>query len=82
MPEADGIPRGGGRPRLFSAAEEAHAERIAAIEVCRDEESCSRHVAFSHFQRCRLGTLRMVKSLELAGDVPLVPETLIKPIRP
>ena len=67
---------------LFSVAEKAHPERITILEIYRDEEAYRRHVASAHFQRYKQGTLHMVKSLELADGVPLVPEMLIKPVQP
>ncbi|MEQ1587083.1 MAG: antibiotic biosynthesis monooxygenase [Cyclobacteriaceae bacterium] len=50
---------------------------ITILEIYRDVEAYKAHIQTPHFLKYKTGTQYMVKSLELAETVPLVPEVKV-----
>lgn len=63
---------------LFSVQEKENPCRITILEIYASQEAYQKHIASSHFQRYKQGTLHMVKDLQLIDGVALVPDMKIK----
>jgi 4-carboxymuconolactone decarboxylase len=62
---------------LYAVSEKQKPTHITILEIYRDVEAYKAHIQTSHFLKYKTSTLTMVKSLELAETVPLVPEVKV-----
>lgn len=58
---------------LYAVSEKLKPTHITILEIYRDVEAYKAHIQTPHFLKYKTGTSTMVKSLELAETVPLVP---------
>ena len=63
---------------LYAVAEKGRAHHVTICEIYVDEAAYKSHIATSHFQKYKKGTLDMVQSLELVDTTPLIPGLKIK----
>lgn len=62
---------------LYAVSEKQKPTHITILEIYRDVEAYKAHIQTPHFIKYKTGTSAMVKSLELAETVPLVPEAKV-----
>lgn len=62
---------------LYAVSEKQKPTHITILEIYRDVEAYKAHIQTPHFLKYKTSTLTMVKSLELAETVPLVPEVKV-----
>ena len=62
---------------LYAVSEKEKPTHITILEIYRDIDAYKAHIQTSHFIKYKNGTSTMVKSLELAETVPLVPEVKV-----
>lgn len=58
---------------LYAVSEKARPTHITILEIYKDREAYNDHLQTPHFIKYKMGTLEMVKSLELVETVPVVP---------
>ena len=63
---------------LYAVSEKNRPTHITILEIYANEAAYQAHVKTPHFLKYKNGTSKMVKSLELAEGVPLVPGMKIK----
>ena len=63
---------------LYAVAEKERPHHVTILEIYVDEAAYKSHIATSHFQKYKKGTLDMVQSLELVDTTPLIPGLKIK----
>ena len=63
---------------LYAVAEKNNPTHITILEIYVDTVAYKLHLLTPHFIKYKNGTKDMVKSLELAETVPLVPDMKIK----
>ena len=63
---------------LYAVAEKERPHPVTILEIYVDEAAYKSHIATSHFQKYKKGTLDMVQSLELVDTTPLIPGLKIK----
>lgn len=51
--------------------------KVTILEIYASQEAYRNHIASSHFQKYKQGTLHMVKSLHLLDQIPLNPAMYI-----
>mgnify|MGYP000922701479 CR=1 FL=1 len=61
---------------LYAVAEKERPHHVTILEIYVD--AYKSHIATSHFQKYKKGTLDMVQSLELVDTTPLIPGLKIK----
>lgn len=62
---------------LYAVSEKQKPTHITILEIYRDVDAYKAHIQTPHFLKYKTGTVTMVKSLELAETVPLVPEARV-----
>ena len=62
---------------LYAVSEKEKPTHITILEIYRDIDAYKAHIQTPHFTKYKTGTLTMVKSLELAETIPLVPEVKV-----
>ena len=62
---------------LYAVSEKEKPTHITILEIYRDIDAYKAHIQTPHFIKYKNGTSTMVKSLELAETVPLVPEVKV-----
>lgn len=62
---------------LYAVSEKEKPTHITILEIYRDNDAYKAHIQTSHFIKYKNGTSAMVKSLELAETIPLVPEVKV-----
>lgn len=62
---------------LYAVSEKQKPTHITILEIYRDVEAYKAHIQTPHFIKYKTGTSTMVKSLELAEAVPLVPQAKV-----
>ena len=62
---------------LYAVSEKQKPTHITILEIYKDVEAYKAHIQTPHFLKYKTGTKYMVKSLELAETVPLVPEVKV-----
>lgn len=63
---------------LYAVAEKNKPDHITILEIYADEEAYKKHIQTPHFLKYKNATKDMVRSLELAETIPLVPAMKIK----
>ena len=63
---------------MYSMQEKARPDRIAILEIYADRAAYEHHIQTPHFQKYKKQTGKMVRSLELLDQNPLVPEMRMK----
>jgi quinol monooxygenase YgiN len=63
---------------LYAVSEKERPTHITILEIYANENSYMSHLKTQHFIKYKNGTKDMVKSLELAEGIPLVPGMTIK----
>lgn len=63
---------------MFSMQDKLHPERITILEIYSGKAAYEHHIQTAHFQKYKQGTLKMVRTLELRDQIPLVPEMKMK----
>ena len=63
---------------LYAVSEKDNPTHITILEIYADTAAYKAHLQTPHFIKYKTGTENMVKSLELAVAVPLVPDMKIK----
>jgi len=63
---------------LYAMAEKNRPAHITILEIYASDDAYKKHIQTPHFLKYKLGTKDMVKSLELAETVPLIPAMKIK----
>lgn len=63
---------------LYAVSEKDNPTHITILEIYADTAAYKAHLQTPHFIKYKAGTKDMVKSLELAEAVPIVPGTKIK----
>jgi quinol monooxygenase YgiN len=63
---------------LYAVSEKNRPTHITILEIYANEAAYQAHIKTPHFLKYKNGTNKMVKSLELAEGVPLVPGMKIK----
>ena len=63
---------------MFSMQDKQHPERITILEIYSDRTAYEHHIQTPHFQKYKQGTLKMVRTLKLRDQLPLVPEMKMK----
>lgn len=58
---------------MYAMAEKDDPNRITILEIYASQEAYKAHIASPHFRKYKQGTLKMVKSLRLADQLPLNP---------
>ncbi len=58
---------------MYAVSEKENPCKITILETYASREAYDRHIASTHFQKYKQGTLHMVKSLELTDQTPLNP---------
>ncbi len=61
---------------IFPMVVKRDKTQIRILEIYRDEAAYKSHIASSHFQTYKKGTLHMVKKLDLVDTEPMKPELL------
>ena len=62
---------------MYVVGEKENPCQITILETYANKEAYNKHIASSHFQKYKQGTLHMVKSLELTDQTPLNPANRI-----
>jgi 4-carboxymuconolactone decarboxylase len=62
---------------LYAVSEKNNPTHITILEIYADTTAYKSHLQTPHFIKYKTGTKDMVKSLELAASVPLIPEMKI-----
>lgn len=62
---------------MYAVAEKENPCKITILETYTSKEAYDKHIASSHFQKYKQGTLHMVKSLVLSDQTPLNPANRI-----
>ena len=62
---------------MYAVSEKENPCKITILETYASREAYDRHIASTHFQKYKQGTLHMVKSLELTDQTPLNPANRI-----
>ena len=62
---------------MYAVAEKENPCKITILETYASREAYSKHIASTHFQKYKQGTLHMVKSLELKDQTSLNPANRI-----
>ena len=62
---------------MYAVAEKENPCKITILETYANKEAYDKHIASTHFQKYKQGTLHMVKSLELSDQTPLNPANRI-----
>lgn len=63
---------------LYAVAEKSRPTEITILEIYANEEAYRAHLQTPHFLKYKTGTRDMVKSMELAEVIPLIPQLKIK----
>ncbi|MDE6287217.1 MAG: antibiotic biosynthesis monooxygenase [Muribaculaceae bacterium] len=63
---------------MYAVADKDNPCYITILETYASQEAYKNHIASSHFQKYKQGTLHMVKNLELVDVTPLNPDNKIK----
>lgn len=63
---------------LYAVAEKSRPTEITILEIYANEEAYRAHLQTPHFLKYKTGTRDMVKSMELAEVIPLIPNLKIK----
>ena len=63
---------------LYAVSEKKKPTHITILEIYASEEAYKNHIQTPHFQKYKIGTKDMVKSLELIETTPLLPHLKIK----
>ena len=63
---------------MYSMQEKTRPEQIAILEIYKNRAAYEHHIQTPHFQKYKTQTLKMVRSLELLDQNPLVPEMRMK----
>ena len=63
---------------LYAVSEKDNPTHITILEIYADTAAYKAHLQTPHFIKYKTGTKDMIKSLELVGTVPLVPDMKIK----
>ena len=63
---------------LYAVSEKDNPTHITILEIYADTTAYKAHIQTPTFLKYKTGTKNMVKSLELVGTVPLVPDMKIK----
>jgi len=63
---------------LYAVAEKNRPDHITILEIYANDDAYKKHIQTPHFLKYKNGTKDMVKSLELAETVPLIPTMRIK----
>jgi len=63
---------------LYAVSENDKPTHITILEIYASEEAYKSHIKTPHFLKYKQGTASMVKSLDLAEGLPLVPGMKIK----
>ena len=58
---------------MYAVGEKENPCKITILETYASKEAYDKHIASTHFQKYKQGTLHMVKSLELTDQTPLNP---------
>lgn len=58
---------------MYAVAEKDNPCKITILETYASKAAYEKHIASTHFQKYKQGTLHMVKSLELTDQTPLNP---------
>ncbi|MCM1224275.1 MAG: antibiotic biosynthesis monooxygenase [Lachnospiraceae bacterium] len=62
---------------MYALQEKDNPYMITILETYSSQEAYKSHIASTHFQKYKQGTLHMVKSLELCDQTPLNPSNTI-----
>lgn len=62
---------------MYAVADKENPCLITILETYASKEAYERHIASPHFQKYKQGTLKMVKNLVLADQVPLNPDNKV-----
>ena len=62
---------------MYAVSEKENPCKITILETYASREAYDKHIASTHFQKYKQGTLHMVKSLELTDQTPLNPANRI-----
>lgn len=62
---------------MYAVSEKDNPCRITILETYASREAYESHIASAHFQKYKLGTLHMIKSLVLSDQQPLNPKNTI-----
>ncbi len=63
---------------LYAVSEKDEPTHITILEIYADTAAYKAHLQTPHFIKYKMGTMNMVKSLELVAANPLVPDMKIK----
>jgi quinol monooxygenase YgiN len=63
---------------LYAVSEKDQPTRFTILEIYASREAYEKHIKTPHFLKYKIGTEKMVKSLELVETVPLLPSLEIK----
>jgi len=63
---------------LYAVSEKENPTHITILEIYADEDAYHAHIQTPHFTKYKKGTMHMIKSMELAESIPLIPEMKIK----
>jgi len=63
---------------LYAVSEKDNPTHITILEIYADAAAYKSHLLTTHFTKYKTGTKDMVKSLELAETIPLIPGMKIK----
>lgn len=62
---------------MYPTVEKDNPYKVTILEIYASQEAYRNHIASSHFQKYKQGTLHMVKSLHLLDQIPLNPTMYI-----
>ena len=62
---------------MYPTVEKDNPYKVTILEIYASQEAYRNHIASSHFQKYKQGTLHMVKSLHLLDQIPLNPAMYI-----
>ena len=57
---------------LYAVYEKDNPTRVRLLKIYADADAYNSHIASPHFQKCKTGTLDMVRSLNLIETVPIL----------
>ncbi len=63
---------------LYAVSEKDNPTHITILEIYADTAAYKAHLQTPHFIKYKTGTKDMIKSFELVGTIPLVPDMKIK----
>ncbi len=63
---------------MYAMQEKDNPNVVTILETYASQAAYNQHIASSHFQHYKQGTLKMVKSLELTDQTPLNTKNVIK----